>query len=93
MECLRFFRWLAYLACLTIGFGLLTACAVPQLQAEQRIFTPLSLEFLDSYDLPKTEFAGTIVGGLSGITYDRLRDRFYALSDDPAITDHPDSTP
>ena len=31
-----------------------------------------------------TEFDGTLVGGLSSITYDRWRDTYYALSDDQA---------
>ncbi len=62
---------------------LLTGCAIPQLRAEQRIFLPLSLEYVGDYRLPNQNFKGAPVGGLSGITYDRLRDQFYALSDDP----------
>jgi hypothetical protein len=31
-----------------------------------------------------TTFQGTTVGGLSSITYDRRRDRYYAISDDPS---------
>jgi hypothetical protein len=42
----------------------------------------LKLEFLDEYKLPKQDFQGTAVGGISGLTYDRQIDRFYALSDD-----------
>lgn len=62
----------------------LTACS-PSLRvkaAEERIFGNISLEFLDLYELPKTTFADTPVGGLSAITYDRSLDRFYVLSDD-----------
>lgn len=55
-----------------------------QTAAEKRIFLDLSLEFLDEYELPEQRFEGTPVGGLSAITYDRQRDRFYALSDDPS---------
>lgn len=65
--------------------GLLSGCALPQLRAEQRIFLPITLEFLSSYDLPPQAFNGAPVGGLSGLTYDRQRDRFYALSDDPGL--------
>ena len=55
---------------------------MPQINAEDRLFLNLSLEFLGEYRLPKMEFDGTAVGGLSGITYDRQRDRFYIISDD-----------
>ncbi|GBF81983.1 endonuclease/exonuclease/phosphatase [Aphanothece sacrum FPU1] len=62
---------------------LLSACGnIPQIRAEQRLFLNLSLEFLGEYQLPKQTFEGTTVGGLSAITYDRQRDRFYTLSDD-----------
>lgn len=60
----------------------LTACDLPQVSAEERIFLNLSLDFLDEYKLPKQDFQGTPVSGLSGITYDRQHDRFYAISDD-----------
>ncbi|HIK27151.1 MAG: esterase-like activity of phytase family protein [Oscillatoriaceae bacterium SKYG93] len=55
-----------------------------QTVAEKRIFLDLSLEFLDEYELPEQSFEGTPVGGLSALAYDRQRDRFYALSDDPS---------
>ncbi|QZZ23416.1 esterase-like activity of phytase family protein [Leptothermofonsia sichuanensis E412] len=61
---------------------LLNGCDLPQVSAEDRLFLNLSLDFLDEYRLPETKFATTPVGGLSGITYDRQRDRFYAISDD-----------
>ena len=60
----------------------LIACDIPQVRAEDRLFVNLSLDFLGAYDLPKLTVEGTPVGGLSGITYDRQRDRFYAISDD-----------
>ncbi|MEA5420706.1 esterase-like activity of phytase family protein [Spirulina sp. CCNP1310] len=59
---------------------LLTACS-PSL-AQVRQFLPLNIEFLGAIQLPSLEFAGTRVGGLSGLTYDRTTGRFYALSDD-----------
>jgi hypothetical protein len=62
--------------------GCLTACTIPQVRAEDRLFVNLSLDFLGAYDLPKLTVEDTPVGGLSGITYDRQRDRFYAISDD-----------
>lgn len=60
----------------------LSGCSLPQIKAEDRLFLPLSLEFLGSYTLPKQDFEGTKVGGLSGLTYDRQRNRLYAVSDD-----------
>jgi hypothetical protein len=60
----------------------LTGCTIAPVKAEDRIFLDLSLDFLGEYRLSKQEFANTTVGGLSGITYDRQRDRLYAISDD-----------
>lgn len=60
----------------------LMGCSLPQVKAEDRLFLDLSLDFLGAYELPKLEFKNTPVGGLSGITYDRQHDRFYAVSDD-----------
>ncbi|MCT7948697.1 esterase-like activity of phytase family protein [Ancylothrix sp. C2] len=51
---------------------------------EKRIFLDLSLEFLDVYELPQQTFQETPIGGLSSIIYDRQRNLFYALSDDPS---------
>ncbi|MFB2894685.1 esterase-like activity of phytase family protein [Aerosakkonemataceae cyanobacterium BLCC-F50] len=65
-----------------IGLTLLSSCALPRINAQQRTFLDISLEFLGEYQLPKMKFQDTTVGGLSGITYDRQRDRFYAISDD-----------
>jgi hypothetical protein len=62
---------------------LITACQpLQRVTAEERLFLSLKLEFLDSYELPPTSFKNTQVGGLSAITYDREKDRFYILSDD-----------
>lgn len=63
---------------------LLTGCDLPQVTAEARIFLNLSMDYLGGYQLYETEFDGTRFGGISAITYDRNRDRFYALSDDRA---------
>lgn len=60
-----------------------TACTPSQARtAEQRTFLNLSLDFLGEYQLPKMKFKDTPIGGLSALTYDRQRDKFYALSDD-----------
>lgn len=69
-----------------------TACAPPPAAAKDRSFPEMSLEFLGDYQLPKINFEGVPVGGLSGITYDSKgmnpgtsqAYRFYAISDDPS---------
>lgn len=67
-----------------LGWVMLTlvACALPQVQAEDRLFLPVTVDLLDHYALPQQEFQGTTVAGLSALTYDPQGDRFYALSDD-----------
>ena len=61
----------------------LTACEnLPQVSAEDRLFLDISLDFLGEYELPKQIFQETKFGGLSGLTYDRRQDLFYAISDD-----------
>jgi hypothetical protein len=83
----RFLFRSLYLLSLSL-LTLLTACGLPQVQAQERMFLDVSVEFLDEYTLPKQEFEGTPVGGLSGIVSDRTADssqnthRFYAISDD-----------
>jgi hypothetical protein len=69
-----------------------TACAPPPAVAKDRSFPEMSLDLLGEYQLPKMNFEGAPVGGLSGITYDpkgisavtSKAYRFYALSDDPS---------
>jgi hypothetical protein len=78
------------LSCYILGLLLaglclpLNSCALPRVSAEQRLFLPLKVELLGRYNLAKTDFQGYPVGGLSGITYDAGRDRFYAVSDNRA---------
>ncbi|HIK55427.1 MAG TPA: esterase-like activity of phytase family protein [Synechococcales cyanobacterium M55_K2018_004] len=72
---------LALIALLLSG-GLLSGCSLPQVSAEDRLFLKLSVDFLGAAELPKTPIEGVPVGGLSGLVYDRVSDRFYAISDD-----------
>lgn len=65
-----------------LGLSWVSGCRLPQVQAQDRVFLDLSLDFLDAYTLDKQTFEDIPVGGLSGLTYDRQRDRFYAISDD-----------
>lgn len=77
----RLFQLIAVLLSF-VGSFFLTSCSLPQVSAEDRLFLDLSLDYLGRYELPQQDFEGTTVGGLSAITYDVQRDRFYALSDD-----------
>ncbi|MDJ0731869.1 MAG: esterase-like activity of phytase family protein [Crocosphaera sp.] len=70
------------LLALIVLIGLSACDRIPQVQAEQRLFAPISIEFLDEYQILPQTFQETPIGGLSAITYDRKKDRFYALSDD-----------
>ncbi len=78
----KLFSLILVLAIALLSF--LTAACVPSQArtAEQRTFLDLSLDFLGEYQLPKMKFKDTPVGGLSALTYDRQRSKFYALSDD-----------
>ncbi|MFP4300180.1 MAG: esterase-like activity of phytase family protein [Spirulinaceae cyanobacterium] len=61
----------------------LTACSPPtQVLAQDRMFLDLTVEFIDEYQIPKSEFAQTPIGGLSALTYNRNTGKFYVLSDD-----------
>jgi hypothetical protein len=75
-----------FLLKITLSLGLITlitSCGnSPEVMAEGRVFLPLSLEFLGEYQLKENTFENTRLGGLSGITYDRANDLFYAVSDD-----------
>jgi hypothetical protein len=47
---------------------------------------PATIEFLGQAIVPTgTMFEGTVVGGLSSITYDAKAGRYYAISDDPGV--------
>lgn len=70
------------LAVVLLSF-LISGCDPSQaITVESRTFLNLSLDFLGEYQLANTPFQDTPVGGLSALSYDRQRDRFYALSDD-----------
>lgn len=80
-------RAIALLWSLGLSIGLVTVlglggCTLPQVSAEERLFLPLQVEFLDQVTLPPQDFADTPVGGLSDLAYDGDRGHFYALSDD-----------
>jgi hypothetical protein len=59
----------------------LTSCAIQQVSAEERLFLPLQLTFLQELILPPQDVNGYRFGGISAIAYDRQADVLYALSD------------
>jgi hypothetical protein len=73
---------LRFSAALAIAFAVAAVALAPAAAVGERRPTP-SLEFLGEAIFPTgTVFDGTVVGGLSGITYDAERGVFYSLSDD-----------
>jgi hypothetical protein len=74
---------LGVLLCL-VGIAIfLTSCSQSASEASSRIFNKISIEYIGEYKLPNDlKVKDTPVGGLSGLTYDRQRDVFYAVSDD-----------
>jgi hypothetical protein len=75
-------RWVSCFVAIASVILVLTGCSLPQVSAEDRLFLPLSAEFLGSYTLPEKTFNNTVVGGLSALTYDRQNNVFYTVSDD-----------
>ena len=75
------FRSIAW-ASLAVALVAVTGCTLPQVSAEDRLFLPLAVDFLEAVNFPKQRFEGVPVGGLSALAYDRTADRFLALSDD-----------
>lgn len=81
MVCLAPRRWLTLL--LAVGLSLLaTACAVPQVSAQERLFTDVSVDLLDRVSLDNSILGGTQFGGISALAYDPRTDRLLALSDE-----------
>ncbi|MBW4647094.1 MAG: esterase-like activity of phytase family protein [Kastovskya adunca ATA6-11-RM4] len=76
---LRSWLLVGVFACLSL---FTTSCGIQPGVAQDRLFLDLSLDYLGEYQLPKLTFKDTPVGGISALTYDRSRDRLYALSDD-----------
>ena len=75
---------LGVLLCLMGIAMFLTSCSPSASEASSRIFNnKLSIEYIGEYQVPNDfKVKDTLVGGLSGLTYDRQRNVFYAISDD-----------
>ncbi|MFM7888829.1 MAG: esterase-like activity of phytase family protein [Pseudanabaena sp.] len=74
--------WKLLLSCCFVSLAVLSIAHLPAIAASNRTFLNVSLDFINEYKLPKQEFENTPVGGLSGLTYDRLENTFYAISND-----------
>jgi hypothetical protein len=71
--------------CVVAIYVFLTSCSSVSLAAP-RLPLNASLEFLGEYRLPNSAKLNDLpVGGLSGLTYDRQRNVFYAVSDDRSV--------
>ncbi len=74
---------LGVLACVVAISIFLTSCGTELPGEASRIFNKISIEYIGEYRLPKgLQVKNTPVGGLSGLTYDRQQNVFYAISDD-----------
>jgi hypothetical protein len=73
--------------CLFGIYMFLTSCSPAPLAAPApRVLLDTSLEFLGEYRIPQgTKINNVPVGGLSGLTFDRQRNVFYAVSDDRSV--------
>ncbi len=61
----------------------LASTTTPMGEASSRIFNKLSIEYVGQYQVPHNlMIKDTPVGGLSGLTYDRNLNQYYAVSDD-----------
>jgi hypothetical protein len=74
--------WKLLLSCCFVFLAVFSIAHLPAIAASDRTFLNVSLDFINEYKLPKQEFENTTVGGLSGLTYDRFENTFYAISDD-----------
>ncbi|MFC3560769.1 esterase-like activity of phytase family protein [Pedobacter jamesrossensis] len=65
---------------------LLASCSTTKYASSKNKETTISsLKFLDEYVMPLNQkFENTIVGGLSGVDYDKKSNQYYLISDDPS---------
>jgi hypothetical protein len=73
-----------YLLSFIVISSLFTGCAVNMRTTGKSFSTAIhSLHLLGTYEIPwQTQFAGTTIGGLSGIDYDAGNKVYYLISDD-----------
>lgn len=70
-----------------LTIGLLSSLTISLLNSQPVQASSLQLNFIGQSIIPTgTQYQGTTVGGLSGITYDYANNSFYAISDDRSQT-------
>jgi hypothetical protein len=84
----RYLTWL--LSALTALVLLLASGDAAYAYSRDRVFRNLSVEFIGSANLPQPTLENGRVENFSAITYDRQRDRFYALAVSQSETAPPD---
>lgn len=68
---------------ISVCFALLTGAVEAQKSKHSKNIPISTLKLIGEYDLPHNQlFGGTIIGGLSGIDYDRKQKLYYLISDD-----------
>lgn len=64
----------------------ISSCVSSKKITSRSKYTISGLKFVNEYVVPNgVEYQGTVVGGLSGIDYDRVRDEYYMICDDPSV--------
>lgn len=69
---------------LVLFFFLFPFYDLKSLAEVDRTFLDLKIEFLGEYTLKESNYKDTVIGGLSGITYNPKEDVYYLISDDRA---------
>lgn len=69
---------------LVLFFFLFPFYDLKSLAEVDRTFLDLKIEFLGEYTLKEINYQDTVIGGLSGITYNPKEDVYYLISDDRA---------
>ena len=73
----------SFLFCISLLF--ITGCSSSKKINDSASSGIRRLQFINEYIVPNDiQFKGTTVGGLSGIDYDKARDVFYMICDDPS---------
>ena len=64
----------------------ISSCVSSKKITSRSKYTISGLKFVNEYVVPNgVEYQCTVVGGLSGIDYDRVRDEYYMICDDPSV--------
>lgn len=63
----------------------ISSCSSSRKITSRSTYTISGLKFVNEYVVPNgVEYKGTVIGGLSGIDYDKKKDVYYMICDDPS---------